>query len=390
MFIKIYNINNKILGDEFMKNIMGDIIFIIIILFTHLLIISTQLISSRDYFYGVYVKSIELDDNFKNEIDKWFKSSSNKVLFIVIIIYFIFEFLFILNTAMSILLFTCIYLYLSYINLKKAYIKVKGYKDKYVSKHNIEINKKYNKLNNLYKDEELTLIQNKVVKKFKLLFGVCIGLSILSFLYVAINYKSMPETIITHWGFNGEPDGFSQKSIKDVFFMNFIDLSMVILLVYIFLGSLKSRIYIDNDKKDENLIKAKKYLNGIGYSSLFLILSMQSMTTTIPIYMVNQENIPIVIIIIGCIVSIFITVALIYFYIMITSLNTKDKSVYKMESDDEKWIYGFIYYNEDDPQFLVQKRLGAGWNVNMANPKGKIFTILVFIITIVSLVLPFI
>ena len=74
---------------------------------------------------------------------------------------------------------------------------------------------------------------------------------------------------------------------------------------------------------------------------------------------------------------------------MITSLNIKDKYVYKMESDDEKWIYGFIYYNEDNPQFLIQKRLGAGWNVNMVNPKRKIYTILVFIIIIVYFVLPF-
>lgn len=373
-----------------MKNIIGDMVFIIIILFTHLLVISTQLISSKDYFYGVYIRSIELSDNLKNEIDKEFKFSLNKGLLIIILIYFIVNFLFILNTAISILLTTCVYLFLAYVNLKKAYTKVKEYKNKYIYEHNMDINKKYDKLKNVYKNEELTLIQNKVVKKFKVLFGICIGLSILSFLYVAINYRSMPEIIITHWGVNGDPDGFSRKSIKDVFLMNFIDLPMVILLVYIFLGSLKSRIYIDSDKKDEKLIKAKNYLNGIGYSSLLLILSIQSMTTTIPIYMVKQENIPIVVIIIGCIVPIFITVALIYFYIMLTSLNTKDKSVYKMESDDEKWIYGFIYYNEDDPQFLVQKRLGAGWNVNMANPKGKVFTVLLFIITIVSLVLPFI
>ncbi len=92
-----------------MKNIIGYIVFMIMILFIHLLIISTQLISSKDYFYGVYVKSIELDDNFKNEIDKGFKHSLNKELLIVIMIYFIFKFLFILNTVISILLITCVY-----------------------------------------------------------------------------------------------------------------------------------------------------------------------------------------------------------------------------------------------------------------------------------------
>lgn len=373
-----------------MKNIIGDVVFIITILFTQLLVINTQSISSKDYFYGVYTNFIDLDNNFKKSVDKEFKSSLNKELLLIILIYFIFKFLFTLNTGINILLVTFIYLFLIYTNLKTAYKKVKVYKTKYINEHNIDTTKKHDKYKNIYENKELTLIQNKVVKKFKLLFGICIGLSILSFLYVAINYKSMPETIITHWGVNGEPDGFSQKSIKNVFLMNFIDLPVVILLVSIFLGSLNSRVYIDNDKKDEKLSKAKKYLNGIGYSSLLLILSIQSMTTVIPIYMVKQENIPISTIIIGCIVPIFISVALIYFYIMLTSLNIKDKSIYKIESDDEKWIYGFIYYNEDDPQFLVQKRLGAGWNVNMANPKGKIFTALSLIIIMLSLILPFI
>ena len=75
---------------------------------------------------------------------------------------------------------------------------------------------------------------------------------------------------------------------------------------------------------------------------------------------------------------------------MLSSLKSKDKNLYQMESDDEKWIYGFIYYNKEDPQFLVEKRLGVGWNINMATTKGKVFTILILVITVGSLILPFI
>ena len=64
--------------------------------------------------------------------------------------------------------------------------------------------------------------------------------------------------------------------------------------------------------------------------------------------------------------------------------------IYQTENDDENWIYGFIYYNKDDNQFLVQKRLGVGWSINMANTKGKFFTILILVITAGSLILPFI
>ena len=60
-----------------MINLIGTIVFIIIMLFTHLIVLSIQSISSKDYFYGVYLKSIYLENEFKDKIDKDFKSSMN-------------------------------------------------------------------------------------------------------------------------------------------------------------------------------------------------------------------------------------------------------------------------------------------------------------------------
>lgn len=371
-----------------MINLIGTIVFIMIMLFTHLIVLSIQSISSKDYFYGVYIKSIYLENEFKDKIDKEFKSSMNKVLIIVIAIHIISEFIFKLNLGINLFFIIILYCYFAYFYLKNAYIKVKEYKIKYIKANDINISKIENKIGYKYEYKELILVQNQVVKKFKILFSICIGISILSALYVVINYKSMPDTIITHWGISGNADGFSKKTIKSVFLVNFIDLSMVIFLTYLSIESLKAKVYIEKGK--EKIKKFKKYLNGIGYSFLFLTLSIQLMTTTMPIFMVKQENIPISIIIIGCIIPIFISVSLIYFYIMLSSLKSKDKNLYQMENDDEKWIYGFIYYNKEDPQFLVEKRLGIGWNINMATTKGKVFTILILVMTVGSLILPFI
>ncbi len=72
-----------------MKNIIGNMVFIIVMLFAHLMALSTQSISSKDYFYGVYIKTIKLDEEFKVKIDKEFKHKINKSLFISILIYLI-------------------------------------------------------------------------------------------------------------------------------------------------------------------------------------------------------------------------------------------------------------------------------------------------------------
>ncbi|WP_270301869.1 DUF5808 domain-containing protein, partial [Terrisporobacter petrolearius] len=239
-------------------------------------------------------------------------------------------------------------------------------------------------------DEILAKEKKKIIKKFKILFGICIILSLVSFVYVLLSYKNMPDTIITHWGAYGKPNGYSKKNILNVFFTSFIDISMVLLFAVIGIGSVAGNTYIDNKNLEVNRKKAVKYLNGIGYSFLTLTLSIQSITSTIPIFMVQEKDMPMWLTIGSCIIPIFIVVPVIYFYLMLSSIKPKIRNMYTIENDDEKWIYGFIYYNKEDPKLMVEKRLGMGWSINMAHTLGKVITIILVLITVGSLLISFI
>ena len=92
----------------------------------------------------------------------------------------------------------------------------------------------------------------------------------------------------------------------------------------------------------------------------------------------------------ACIVPIFIIVPLIYYYFMLNSIKPKSRNIYTVENDDENWIYGFIYYNKENPKLMVEKRLGVGWSINMAQPMGKLITIILVLITFGSLLICFI
>ena len=35
---------------------------------------------------------------------------------------------------------------------------------------------------------------------------------VLAFLYPLLKWNQIPDTIITHWGFSGQPDGWDQKA----------------------------------------------------------------------------------------------------------------------------------------------------------------------------------
>lgn len=373
-----------------MNNWVEIIIFILSILLVHLIGLSTQALSGKQYFYGVYVKNIEIDDNVKKILHKEYKKRLNISFLLVTLMFVIVVVMLDTNPGSNIAIFLLLYIGFMFLCLKKSYDDVKLIKNNYLLNHKEEDTKKYLPQKPLIVDTELINAKAKIKKKFTVLYGICVGLSLISLLYVAINYSSLPDVIITHWGGNGKPNGFSDKNLFNVFFTNFIDLSMVVLLSYTGIGMIGLKTPIDMNKLEINRKKAIKYLNGMGYSYLLLILSLQSMTTTIPVFMIKQSNIPIGIFIFGCIIPIFISVAFIYYYIMLRSLRPVNKNSYNCEDDDEKWIYGFIYYNKDDPSLMVEKRYGAGVSINFGNPKGMAIGIILLVIAVGSLILPFI
>lgn len=372
---------------------LNYIVFILIILFTHLIALSTQSLSSRKYFFGVYINEIIIEEDLKVKITKDFKRKLNVSLFLSIMVYLILKTIFDLNIGANIIICTTIYLTLLFFILTIEYKKVKYVKDTYLA--NLQLynndNKEQVPIRVIIKEDEiLAKEKKKIIKKFKILFGICIILSLVSFVYVLLSYKNMPDTIITHWGAYGKPNGYSKKNILNVFFTSFIDISMVLLFAVIGIGSVAGNTYIDNKNLEVNRKKAVKYLNGIGYSFLTLTLSIQSITSTIPIFMVQEKDMPMWLTIGSCIIPIFIVVPVIYFYLMLSSIKPKSRNIYTIENDDEKWIYGFIYYNKEDPKLMVEKRLGMGWSINMAHTLGKVITIILVLITVGSLLISFI
>ncbi|MCC3865018.1 DUF1648 domain-containing protein [Terrisporobacter petrolearius] len=372
---------------------LNYIVFILIILFTHLIALSTQSLSSRKYFFGVYINEIIIEEDLKVKITKDFKRKLNVSLFLSIMVYLILKTIFDLNIGANIIISTTVYLTLFFLILTIEYKKVKYVKDTYLA--NLQLynndNKEQVPIRVIIKEDEILANEKKrIIKKFKILFGICIILSLVSFVYVLLSYKNMPDTIITHWGAYGKPNGYSKKNILNVFFTSFIDISMVLLFAVIGIGSVAGNTYIDNKNLEVNRKKAVKYLNGIGYSFLTLTLSIQSITSTIPIFMVQEKDMPMWLTIGSCIIPIFIVVPVIYFYLMLSSIKPKSRNIYTIENDDEKWIYGFIYYNKEDPKLMVEKRLGMGWSINMAHTLGKVITIILVLITVGSLLICFI
>lgn len=67
-----------------------------------------------------------------------------------------------------------------------------------------------------------------------------------------------------------------------------------------------------------------------------------------------------------------------------------DNLVIPVYRDDDRYWYGFFYYNPDDPDVIVPKRYGIGWTVNFGRPAGKLFAIALLILILLPLVMLFV
>ena len=200
---------------------LNYIVFILLILFTHLIALSTQMLSSKKYFFGVYINEINIEEDFKIKVNKDFKRKLNISLLLSIMIYLILKNIFNLNIGTNIIICTTLYLVLFFIILVIEYKKVEYIKNTYLSNLKLKSNEQQEEKIvriNIKEDEILSEEKKKLIKKFKVLFGVCLVLSCVSFLYVIINYKNMPDIIITHWGEKVN----LMDTLKKVFLMYFL------------------------------------------------------------------------------------------------------------------------------------------------------------------------
>jgi uncharacterized membrane protein len=84
--------------------------------------------------------------------------------------------------------------------------------------------------------------------------------------------------------------------------------------------------------------------------------------------------------------------------VLILILPTRRPQDYRMSSgpifrdDDQYWLGGIIYNNPNDPEWLVPKRYGLGWTVNVGHPGGRLIMggliALVLVVAILSILVP--
>jgi len=206
-------------------------------------------------------------------------------------------------------------------------------------------------------------------------------------------YPSMPDTVATHWDLQGNPDGFSGKSLWLIWMMPAFQLFMTLLFTGIVVMFRVTRRQLDSADPKESLRRSHLFRQSW---TVFLIalgnLLILSFTFIQAAIFELADAMAVTYATLG--VAGAAVIAAIALSLAVgqggSRLRPPAKSVAIDRDDDRHWKLGSFYYNPDDPSVFVEKRFGVGMTCNFARPLTWVLTGLLVLVIAAVIALPFI
>ncbi|WP_246050026.1 DUF1648 domain-containing protein [Aquibacillus sediminis] len=208
-------------------------------------------------------------------------------------------------------------------------------------------------------------------------------------------FEQLPNQIPIHWGADGQPDAFTDKSWISVLNLPFILLIMQAMFLAINIFTKRSGIKIQAGNVTSSTLRQLRLRK---YSSWFLFLTNILITILFSFLQLNLlydqlfSDRWLLFFPFG-----FLFVMLIGALVLAVKVGSVDSDLEgkgitgqtnEQESVDEDkyWKGGIFYFNPHDPSIFVEKRFSIGWTLNFANPIGYV---VVFLPVIIILILSF-
>ncbi|MDY0406870.1 DUF1648 domain-containing protein [Virgibacillus sp. 179-BFC.A HS] len=215
---------------------------------------------------------------------------------------------------------------------------------------------------------------------FAIGFIIAIAMVILSL----VKYEQIPDKFPIHYNLRGEPDGWSDKSLRSVLSMPIMQvyLSALFLFINVIISKSKQQISAADSEQSlrQNIIFRRRWSlftiimgNGLVASMSLVQLSMlYNMSAKLPGIVITGFAIASVL---GAIV---LSITTGQGGSRVTVKSAKSGDPQKIDRDDDRyWKLGMFYFNRNDPAIFLEKRFGVGWTNNWAHPLSWIFIIVI-------------
>ncbi|MCJ8171793.1 DUF1648 domain-containing protein [Clostridium botulinum] len=373
---------------------MSENLFLSILLgFCNLLLLAFQIVTPKttrkDIFLGVRIpeeesEKMEIKDIYRSFV-LWNIMISLPVIFLLSFIVYKF------NNIGLFVLFTFIYIFISFL----IYLKFNNDVKKLKSNKNWFKNKKQI----IAVDTEFSSenANKSLISPWWFLIPILI---ILITIFMNIKaYTNLPNKVATHWDFNGNVNGYQNKSTFLIYQMPLMELfiTSIFFLCYKIIGWSKKQISAVNPEESKTRNKLFRRI-------LSIYITFSAIAMTIFLSIINFQIMKVIdindkyMMYFSLIFTLSIIIATILLGVKVGQGGSNLKLNYKNDNknnfinkdDDDHWILGnTIYYNKEDPSLFIEKRFGIGWTINAGRPLGLIIYISLILIIIVSIIASF-
>lgn len=369
---------------------MNDKLYLSLIsMFTMSILILVQIISlnssKRDIFLGVRIPQNERNSDELKKLGKRYIVSNLFIGIPVAIVFSVLVYNSIHVWLFVVLLFTFIFInFLVYYRYNRIVLKLKS------EKGWLKTKKQFVVIDTNFTKENYSKIMPSTwwFSISFLIIAACIIINI-------IQYPKLPYKFPTHWGFNGEPDGYSIKSYSSIFSMPVVQLFMLVVMFFSYKTIGWSKREINPKNPEESKIRSIKFKRIWGLYLIIINYVMQILLVIgdLQTMQIINPNMKFTLFFI-LIVFFGVTAGSVVLSIKVGQGGSKlkinkESKIYDVDirDDDKFWKLGnTIYYNKDDPSVFVEKRFGIGWTVNAATTLGTIFYIFIIVILICSFI----
>lgn len=210
------------------------------------------------------------------------------------------------------------------------------------------------------------------------------------FVIGAIKYPQLPSRFAVHYNLAGQANGWADKSIFSAFGPLLIGVVLTVLMSLVLWSLNRAAVHIDPADSDEDIAHKRTFQNRLIALVWLLIafVDLAMLFVSITTWQVWQQTTQAVslgalIPLIGCLVFVVIIILLAVSHrrrhdkttVAKTAIGGKATTGYVHRDDDRFWRGGAFYFNKNDPAFLVPKRFGIGWTLNMAHPLAWVIII---------------
>lgn len=201
--------------------------------------------------------------------------------------------------------------------------------------------------------------------------------------YLGKNWRRVPARLVMHWGANGQPDRWAQRSLGTVFFPLIIAAAVLLTMTLLLYGMAHwLRPIHAGGVEGEHESRYRRTASILLLALEYWVAVLCSWLAVRPLLPHAFQQPPVGLAMLPGLIAVAATAILMWLGQGGSRISpaqpTDPESTTPVgdRTEDRFWRLGIFYFNREDPSVMVEKRFGIGYTVNLARPVAWVIILL--------------